>query len=180
MDINENEWIDKDTVRFFIWSVKNFFTISTDIEPEVGAPYLFDAMEYESYTGIIGVSGSQKGAVYFNIGKNLLDEILKITYPHMSNQEDLNEKIFEEMRMDYTGEITNIISGNVRNYMGENFLISVPVVVTAEGKPMKIPNSTQAIIFPINWQGHQCHLILSLEHNKPVTDEQSELLERML
>lgn len=162
MNIEEQEWIDKDTVRYFIWSVKKFFRVTTKIEPELGAPYLLSDSNYSNYTGVIGVSGSQRGAVYFNIGTNILDEVLKITYPEVFN-DSLTEEGLEIMRKDYTGEIANIISGNVRNYMGENFLISVPAVVSKLGDRMEFKNAEQAILFPISWKGFQCDLILNFE-----------------
>ena len=81
------------------------------------------------------------------------------------------------MRVDYAGEMTNIVSGNVRNYLGEQFLISVPVVVTAKATAMRMTQSTQGIIFPVNWNGYRCHLILSLEQNQQTTEH--ELIEKV-
>jgi len=172
--MDENEWIDQDTVRFFIWSVKKFFNVTTGIEAEVGAPYLLDNINYSSYAGVIGVSGSQRGAVYFNIEQKFLDEVLVVTYPELKDRQDMSPEMMEDMRIDYTGEIANIISGNVRNYMGENFLISVPVVITSPGEAMKLPDVKQKIIFPINWEGHQCYLILCLEQNQVIAGSSAE------
>ncbi|MGJ8673465.1 chemotaxis protein CheX [Rubritalea sp.] len=166
--------IDEDTIRFFVWSVWNFFQASTHQEPEVGTPYLFDKFEHDDYTGIIGVSGSQKGAVYFTMCREMLDSVLKINYPELEDENPTDEQL-EEMRADYAGEMTNIVSGNVRNYLGEQFLISVPVVVTAKGSDLHMQQSTHGIVFPVNWSGYRCHLILSLEANNLKNDE--ELLE---
>ena len=73
--------IDEDTIRFFVWSVWNFFQSSTKVEPVVGTPYLFDSFEHDDYTGIIGVSGNQRGAVYFTMCQELLDSVLVKNYP---------------------------------------------------------------------------------------------------
>jgi len=160
----KQEIFDEDTVRFFIWSVWNFFKQSTDDEAEVGTPYLFDDFEHEDYTGIIGVSGNQKGAVYFTMCRQLLDEVLSTQYPEIYS-EDKSEEELELMRLDYSGEMANIVSGNVRNYLGEHFLISVPVVVTAPRTRITIPKRTAGLVFPVNWRGFRCHLVLSLEAN---------------
>lgn len=177
MSENEKEasaGIDEDTIRFFVWSVWNFFQASTHQEPEVGTPYLFDKFEHDDYTGIIGVSGSQKGAVYFTMCREMLDAVLKVNYPEIMDEKPSAEQL-EEMRVDYAGEMTNIVSGNVRNYLGEQFLISVPVVVTAKGTDLRMQQATHGIVFPVNWSGYRCHLILSLEDN--VQKEELELLE---
>jgi len=162
---NEDQLIDEDTVRFFIWSASNFFKTTTNIEPEIGAPYLFDDFLHNDYTGIIGVSGSQKGAVYLTMGKKLLDEVLQITHPELVGE---SEESMQEMRMDYSGEMANIVSGNVRNYLGEQFLISVPVVVMVPNTVMKIQGEAKAIVFPINWGDNQCHMVLDLERNTSI------------
>ncbi len=158
----EASTIDEDTVRFFVWSVWNLFKTTTQIEPEIGAPYLFSEFQHRDYTGIIGVSGSQKGAVYFTMKRQLLDDLLIMNYPAMKSQ-DLSTEEMEEMRTDYIGELTNIVSGNVRNYLGEQFLISVPVVVAEVDSNIHLNEGKQGIVFPIEWSGNQCHLILGLE-----------------
>ncbi len=171
--INDSiETVDEDTIRFFVWSVWNFFKTTTGIEPEIGAPYLFGNFKHNDYTGIIGVSGSQKGAVYFTMSKKLLDDILTVNYPSLKAQ-NIPEKELDHMRADYSGEMANIISGNVRNYLGEQFLISVPVTIAAPKSEMRLSNGVLGIIFPIKWSDNQCHLVLSLENNQRNNTNQS-------
>ena len=165
---DEDQIIDEDTVRFFVWSVFNYFKTTTDIEPEVGPPYLLDNFKHNDYTGIIGVSGSQKGAVYFTMGKDLLNKMLTITHPELDDWEQTEESM-NEMRMDFSGEMANTVSGNVRNYLGEQFLISVPVVVTAPDSGMRVQGNAKGIVFPITWSGEQCHLVLGLEKNQSIS-----------
>jgi len=169
--------LNSQTIEHFVWSVKNFFKKTTKIEAEIGAPYLFDSMNYAHYTGVIGISGSQKGAVYFNIEKKLLDEILTIAHPSVK---DCDEDEKEQLRLDYSGEITNIISGNVRNYLGENFLISVPIVISSPNTKMHISKASKAIIFPITWKNKACHLILNLENNPIINNHTQELTEELV
>ncbi|MBK1789808.1 chemotaxis protein CheX [Persicirhabdus sediminis] len=163
--------IDEDIVRFFIWAVWNFFQKQSPIEPTVDPPYLFDRFKHDEYTGIIGVSGSQKGAVYFTMGKDMLDHIINTNYGKNIDP-NTTEEDREHLRTDFAGEMANTVSGNVRNYLGEDFLISVPVVVKAGKTPLILPNKVTGIVFPIEWDGHRSHLVVALENSQlPDNDE---------
>lgn len=155
-----NTLVDIKTVGHFVTSVRSFFSATTKIEPEIGAPYLFDKMNYASYTGVIGISGCQRGEVYLNIDEDLLEDIMTTTYPELSAYD---EELKVSLRKDLCGEISNIISGNVRSFLGENFLISIPVVISHHNQNMELNNAEKAIVFPITWQEKKCHLILNLE-----------------
>lgn len=172
--IIEREDLGEDTVRFFVWSVWSFFKNTSSIDPEIGTPYLFNEFKHNDYTGIIGVSGSQKGAVYVSMEKDLLNKVLSFSYPDVVTGK-FSDDDFEEMRVDYAGEMANIISGNARNYLGEQFLISVPVVVTAPDTQMHVDTGSTGIVFPVKWNDSSCHIILCLEENK--MEETSESLE---
>ena len=169
--IIDREDLGEDTVRFFVWSVWSFFKNTSGIDPEIGTPYLFDGFKHSDYTGIIGVSGSQKGAVYVTMEKDLLEKAISYPYPDVVSG-NFSENDMEEMRIDYTGEIANIISGNARNYLGGQFLISVPVVITAPDTQMHIDNGSKGIIFPVHWNDSCCYIVLCLEKNE--TDNSSE------
>ena len=161
---NEQEGkIDEDIVRFFIWAVRNVFQRQSSAEITIDPPYLFDRFEHDEYTGIIGVSGSQKGAVYFTMARPLLDHIIGSNYgKHLGS--DVDEEEWEVLRTDFAGEMANTVSGNVRNYLGEDFLISVPVVVKAHKTPVVLAEQVTGLVFPIEWEGHACHLIVGLEN----------------
>jgi len=152
--------IDEDMVRYFIWAVANYFSITTSIHADTGTPYLLDKLQYLDYTGVIGVSGNQKGAVYVSLNTDLTEHLLETYYPDLkySNEEDK-----EMIRADLTGEITNTIAGNVRNYLGEGFLISVPVVFRSPGETMHLQKGIPGIAFPISWNNFNCVLVVALE-----------------
>jgi len=156
------ETVDQDTIRFFIWSVWNFFTTTTEIPPKIGAPYLFDQFDHNDYTGIIGVSGNQKGAVHVTMPKDMINEILSMRHTFIFDGSRSEESI-DHMRADCLGEAANIISGNVRNYLGEQFLISVPVIITAKDTPMRTYKGIEGIVFPVKWKGLHCDIILCLK-----------------
>ena len=154
--------LDEDTIRFFVWSVWNFFTKSTHVEPENGTPYLFDKFENSDYTGIIGVSGVQKGVVYFTMPKGFIDALLE-KQGNGQILDGLTEEQIEETRVDFAGEITNMITGNVRNYLGEHFRISVPIVLSEPRTGIELAEESHGIVFPVQWNGFHCYLILNLE-----------------
>jgi len=154
--------VDQDTIRFFIWSVWNFFNVTTEIPPKIGTPYLFNNFEHSDYTGIIGVSGNQKGAVHVTMPKDMVNKILSIRHSFIFDGRRTEEAI-EILRADCLGEAANIISGNVRNYLGEQFLISVPVVVTAKGTPMRTYKGIEGIVFPVKWNDLSCDIVLCLK-----------------
>jgi|GEM_PF-195767 len=153
--------LDEEVLRSFIWSVHNFFTVCTHLEPEIKTPYLFDNGVHKDYTGTIGVSGNHKGAIYLSFDKSLIVELLKAHFEQ--HQDVFEDDNMEQYRADYTGEIANFIAGNVRKHLGKDFLISVPVVVTSPGSPIHLPQKGCGIVFPISWQNHECNLILNFQ-----------------
>jgi len=166
MSVTDNslkiDQVDEDTIRFFIWSVWNFFNVTTEIPPEIGTPYLFNDFEHNDYTGIIGVSGNQKGAVHLTMSKEMVNEILSIRHSFIFDG-GRDEDAIDALRADCLGEAANIISGNVRNYLGEQFLISTPVIVTAKGTPMRVYKGIEGIVFPVKWNNLSCDIVLCLK-----------------
>ncbi|MFC5051085.1 chemotaxis protein CheX [Rubritalea spongiae] len=153
--------VDEDTVRFFVWSVWSFFQSSTKQEPEVGTPYLFETFEHDDYTGIIAMLGARKGTVHFTMSREMVDAILQRQGAAQSDRIEDDEQL-EERRKDYMRVMTKIVASNVRNYLCEPFLVSVPVVATVKGEKLRRPKASHGIIFPVNWAGYRSHLVLSL------------------
>lgn len=143
-------------LHFFIDSTTNYFDIVTNVKLETGIPYLYngDPIALE-FTGIIGVSGKRKGSIYLTTTADLLRSIsetaLGIENPQAEDFKDL------------IGEITNTISGNVRQAYGDNFMISVPVVIEGIPKDIKLPKDIQSFVIPMNWKDHQLYLVVCLE-----------------
>jgi len=158
----ETEKIDKDILRIFVWSVWNFFRKVTHEEPEVGMPYLFEKFPHSDYTGIIAVNGLHKGSIFLSVPEDFLNFMLEEHHSTALSTE-LGPEEMEELRSDAAGEILNIVAGNARNYLGEDFLISVPVVTRQRGVTVAIPNDTLGIIFPVDWGAYQMHLILAFQ-----------------
>jgi chemotaxis protein CheX len=171
----EQSVIDEDTSRFFVWAVWKFFNSSTNIEAEVGAPYLCENHYHEDYTGIIGVSGSKKGTLYFTISRKFMEQLIDKGCDHI-DKSTIDEYTYEELIKDYTGEIANTVSGNVRNYLGEYFLISVPIVVCTPGRLITPTSEQQGIVFPVTWMGHKCSLVLCFNRTYGQQPKEEEVL----
>lgn len=167
MSNNSESKIDEDMVRYFVWAVWNFFSKTSKIDPEVEAPYLLHNFAHNDYTGVIGVSGSQQGAVYFTMPRALLIDLYENHYAQSLGEalEAANEEDLDLLLSDSAGEMANTVSGNVRNFLGENFLISTPVVFKSGGNPLVIPKNCTGIVLPIKWSDHLCHLIVGLRNN---------------
>jgi chemotaxis protein CheX len=146
-------------VNVFIDSVVNYFNQVSGERPEVFAPYLRgEESPALDFTGIIGISGPHRGAVYFTSGADQLSEILRgLGEPELSfdNLEDL------------CGEVANTIAGNARRVFGREFVISVPHVVWGHADKVQFPPHARSFVVPIAWRRFESRLIISLETTTP-------------
>ena len=143
-------------LHFFIDSTLNYFREITDEEAVAGIPYVKreDPVVLD-ITGIIGISGKQKGCIYLTAPNKMLKDLGNIILGDTEyGQEELKDLI---------GEIANTIAGNVRNVYGSGFLISVPAVVLGKPKDIAIPEKVSAFVVPLKWQEHRSFLAVYLE-----------------
>jgi len=142
-------------IRTFIDGTTNYFETTAQQSATVGSPYLVtdgNPGAYE-YTGVIGISGSRKGIVYFSAPRGMLTVLLMRMQE--TDTSDANIK-------DLVGEVANTISGNARRDFGKNFVISVPVVIAHDLDKVTAPHSRSYVI-PINWRTHSAKLVVCLE-----------------
>ncbi|MGH1487024.1 MAG: chemotaxis protein CheX [Cellvibrionaceae bacterium] len=143
-------------INVFVDRMMNYLNHLPDVDATVGVPYLISNDQPISYdiTGIIGISGVRKGCVYFTAPKAFLSRLLIL-----QGEKNLSE----ENLLDMAGEIANTISGNVRSEFGQNFMISVPIVVKGRLNNMHLPKDTRSYVIPISWKDHTPVLTVSLE-----------------
>ncbi|MBA3582193.1 MAG: chemotaxis protein CheX [Gammaproteobacteria bacterium] len=135
--------VKEDEVRVFIDGCVNYFRHVGVEVPEVSAPYLLDGdPDIFDYTGIIGISGARKGNVYFTAEAGILKSILQSV-----GEESTDPHVMSDM----VGEVTNTISGNVRKVYGQNFVISVPAVITSNEGVVRVPAKASAFVVPLSW-----------------------------
>lgn len=151
--------IKEEQMQIFIEGLNRFFNEVNNINAEIGTPYLVenDKPKAHDFTGIIGISGSYKGCVYFTSPSVLLRHIL-ISIGEKSGD--------EESMLDLVGEIANTISGNARREYGEMFMISVPMVIRGTPSEIYLPKDARSYVIPITWQKYSAAIVICLQDNK--------------
>lgn len=146
----------ENNLNFFVDSILNYFKQTTGKEAVVGIPYLKEEEAVVlDFTGIIGISGKQKGSIYLTATHKMLEELGTIILADIDyGQEELK---------DLVGEIANTIAGNVRDVYGSSFLISVPAVVVGRPHDIRFPEELPVFVIPIKWQKYQAFLVVCLE-----------------
>ena len=145
--------MSEDKIQIFIDAVVNYFNQTSNTEVTVGAPFLEKnhnptAMDY---TGVIGISGSYKGCVYFTAPKILLKHLIL----------SLGESDTSENNMiDMVGEVANTLSGNARRELGKNFMISVPMVVEGAPSKLHLPRELRSYVIPISWKSYNAAVVI--------------------
>jgi chemotaxis protein CheX len=143
-------------LRVFIEGTQHYFKKLTgeSIVAEKPLPIREINQYILDYTGVIGISGSHRGSIFFSSTKGLLEELLLAL--KMTN-------VDEEQIMDVVGDISNTISGNARCELGAKFMVSPPVILKGKGEEMKVPQIEGVYVISLAWNGHSANLIVSLE-----------------
>lgn len=143
-------------LREFIDVVVNYFQEVTGESVEMGMPYIKESKSIVlDYTGVIGISGTRKGAIYLTASKEMLKEVASIILG--TNDVD------DECAIDMVGEITNTIAGNVRENFGSSFMISVPIILKGSPEDVIFKLQPPVFIIPIKWRTFSSYLVVGLE-----------------
>ncbi len=148
--------MSEETLKVFIDGVVNYFRHTSDKDVKVGSPYLVENTHPTvfDYTGIIGVSGPYKGTVYFTAPKILLKHLLLSLGEHETSNENI---------LDIVGEVANTISGNARSEFGQEFMISVPVMIEGPPTSIQMPQELRSYVIPIYWKAYSAAVVICLE-----------------
>ncbi len=143
-------------LKYFIDVVVNYFRDISGEPSEMGIPYIKEKdTVLLDYTGLIGISGTKKGAIYITASKDMLGDITTIILGSDNPGEDLI--------IDMAGEIANTIAGNVREHFGSSFMISVPIILKGCPEDIIIKMYPPIFIIPIKWRKHSAFLAVGLE-----------------
>ncbi len=143
-------------LKAFIDVVVNYFREVTGETVEMGVPYIKGKRKLLlDYTGLIGISGTRKGAVYLTASSMMLREIASILLG--------DEEPDDDFIVDLVGEISNTIAGNVRQSFGSSFMISVPIILKGSPEDVVIKLNPPVFSIPIKWRTYQCYLVVGLE-----------------
>ncbi|MGH1541070.1 MAG: chemotaxis protein CheX [Arenicella sp.] len=134
-------------LQIFIDGIIHYFEQTNEKFVKVHSPYLIEEGEEiaTDYTGIIDISGAYKGSCYFTATRELLQYLIK-----QLGETDTSE----DMMVDAIGEIANILSGNVRKQLGEEFIISTPRVFIGKNSTMAMENNNRIYGIPLQWKTH--------------------------
>jgi chemotaxis protein CheX len=145
----------QEELKVFIQGVMNYFKQFDNAEPVVGVPYpQHNDFVFLDYTGAIGISGARKGCIYVTASLEMLNDLIKAM-----NLGDAGE----ELRLDAIGEVANNISGNAENFFGQNFQISVPMVITGPDHNVHLPIKMPVFTIPFEWKSHKTYLVVGTE-----------------
>jgi chemotaxis protein CheX len=146
--------MEEQDLKIFIESVAHYFDQIFGEPALVDPPFLGGkALPLLDFTGVIGISGRQQGAVYFTADRAMIAEMLEAL------GEDPAE---EDFQADIVGEVANTIAGNARREFGGDFLISVPMVLRGAPESFSLPRDTQPFVIPFAWRQHRSFLITAL------------------
>jgi len=143
-------------IQVFVDGVLHFFKQLDIQQIEVGTPYLMDNQNAISYdfTGVIGISGPQKGCVYFSSPAILLKHLLI----KMGETDTTDHNL-----LDLVGEVANTISGNARRSFGSEFMISVPLSINGTPEQIHLPANTRSYVIPINWKSYSAVVVVCVQ-----------------
>ena len=144
-------------LQIFLNIVTNYFNQFGGEELVVDTPYLLENQQpkVHDYTGVIGISGVQKGVVYFSATREILSRILD-----SMGEPDKSEDNF----VDLVGEVANTIAGNARNEFGASFHISVPFVFKGSPQSIILPKDERSFIIPVTWYGQVGAIVVCLQN----------------
>lgn len=143
-------------LKIFLDIITNYFNQLEGEALVVKTPYLSAKRKPKvyDYTGVIGISGVQKGVVYFSATKGLLSNILKSLGEPDTSEENL---------IDLAGEVANTVAGNARKEFGAEFHISVPLVFKGMPESVALPKSQRSFIIPIIWQAQAGEIVFCFQ-----------------
>ena len=143
-------------LQIFVSIITNYFKQFGDEELIVDTPYLLENQQpkVHDYTGVIGISGVQKGVVYFSATSELLHSILDSMGETDKSEDNL---------VDLVGEVANTIAGNARNEFGPEFHISVPFVCKGSPQSIILPKNGRSFIIPVSWRAQVGEIVVCLQ-----------------
>ena len=142
---------DQTDICVFIDALTAYFNLLTREDAEVKPSYLslHDIPTYE-YSGLIEISGTYEGQVYFSAPSVLLRHLM------LAQGET---QLTEPNLLDQVGEVANTLAGNARRHFGDRFVISVPR--TLKGEP-KTAVAARPFVIPLTWKRYNALLVVDV------------------
>lgn len=143
-------------LKIFVNGTMHYFEHLSKESAEIQVPYLIEHDEpvIYDYTGIIGIGGAYRGYVYFTAPTQMMHFLLKT-----QNETEYTE----EHCLDVVGEIANILAGNARKDLGDDFMISVPLRIAGQPDRVVLAERSRSFAIPIRYSIYLAALVVSLE-----------------
>lgn len=141
-------------LQVFIDVTTHYFAKATQQPAVIGEPFIqMEQPVLLDYSGFVRISGRSEGYIYLTTPKDMLAALLRAEGEKEFTREDL---------ADLVGEMANTIISNVRRVYGNQFRVSVPVVVPGRDlNGIRLPFLT--FVVPIEWKEYESYLVLGLE-----------------
>ncbi len=147
-------------VNPFLNGTVNVLKTMAFVEPKPGKPYVKkDKKAIGDISGIIGLTGSTKGAVVVSFSKECA---LKVISSMMGEE---YSELTDEVR-DAVGEITNMISGDARralSELGANFEAGIPTVIVGKGHEITSMGKGACLAIPFKIDGKDLTVEVSFD-----------------
>jgi chemotaxis protein CheX len=148
--------MNQDELASFIEVALAYFESSTGVPASMGIPTLKKGrLPLYEFTGIIGVSGSRRGAVCFSATREMLAAFAEAYL----GEGGLDDDGFADL----VGEMANTFAGNARKSFGPRFMISVPIVVRGAVDDIEALRATRSFVIPVEWAGQRCKIGIAIE-----------------
>lgn len=156
-------------LKVFSRSTMRYFDAVAGGGATLGTPYLGGDTESAGlgFSAVIGISGSYRGNIYYTASREKLRELLPL----------LGERTADDtLCSELVGEITNTISGNAREQLGGNFMISPPFMLQARPLSVHPTRGVPLYVLPIAWRQFSSRLLIALSKT-PESTEAAESVE---
>jgi len=143
----KNNNMDAKIINSFIESTVDVIKIMAFIDVAPGKPYLKkDNAPIGDVSGLIGLTGSKNGSFCISFKKDCILEIISNMFGE--EIEGVNEEV-----EDAVGELTNMITGQVRKKiaeLGTTYDAAIPSVISSKGHTIKHLSNGPCISVPFN------------------------------
>lgn len=149
--------IDSDKIRLFTQVFSGYLASSLgEADLEMGQVRRCDPSDapVADLTGIIGISGENKGCIYITAQERLVREVLEAM-----GETDIDAGLLSDM----CGEIANTLAGNVMSACGADFELTVPVVIRGKPDNIYLPRNASACVIPARWKNLIANLVVCIE-----------------
>ncbi|MBK8399164.1 MAG: chemotaxis protein CheX [Leptospiraceae bacterium] len=138
-------------------TAKNYFREVSGEVPEIGIPFILRKKESVlELTGLIGISGNRRGCIYISSERLLVKELTKC----ILQMDEVDDSILYDM----VGELSNTICGNICQSFGNDFNISVPIVISGVPDELILQKLSQPIyVIPVLWRNSKCLIVAGID-----------------